>query len=821
MAGAAARKAGGKKAGTTGVANVSLRDIPKILHKLPLHEQEKLLAELEKLEKLKTKQLAQDKFLAFVKEVWPTFIAGRHHAKMADAFERVARGELKRLIINMPPRHTKSEFASYLLPAWFLGKFPHKKVIQCSHTAELAVGFGRKVRNLVDTEVYHELFPDLALSADSKAAGRWNTSKQGDYFAIGIGGAVTGKGADVLIIDDPHSEQEAALAEINPDIYDKTYEWYTSGPRQRLQPGGAIVIVMCMTGDTDVLMADGTHKQLCDITVGDYVASYEAGKIRAARVTNFQSSGVDNVFTVKTQSGKVLRANEEHPFLVEYNGERKWAKLKHLCVGMSLVGATDVNDPLGRKQNPDCATLAKPKNITTAKTRARHINPWATTVSGRVKPALAERLFIAWASACRATENNTHPRRQLLSSAGHGASSLAMASPQQITSGWWPNVEIVATYAENPLPLATRARIGMGSCASTIATILGRCADSCATIATSLWATVKTQIRSVKLRNTYKFAADPITEITPDGREEVFDIEVERTENFIANGIVSHNTRWSKRDLTGQILKDAAANDSLDEWEVIEFPAILPSGHPLWPQFWSLDELEKVKRDVPNSKWMAQYQQNPVSEAAAIVKREWWREWPHEDPPHCDFVLMTWDTAFEKTSRADFSACTTWGVFYQPDDNGIDQANIILLNAFRDRMEFPTLKRVAIDEYKEWQPDSVIIEKKASGAPLIYEMRAMGIPVQEFTPTRGNDKISRLNSVADIFASGRVWAPATRWAEEVIDEVAEFPAGANDDYTDTVSMAMHRFRRGGYISTNLDEPDEIQYFKSNRNRGYY
>lgn len=505
-------------------STISLADLPKVLSRLPLHEQERLLAELEKLSELKSRKLCQNNFIAFVKEVWPTFIAGRHHAKMANAFERVARGECKRLIINMPPRHTKSEFASYLLPAWFLGKYPHKKVIQCSHTAELAVGFGRKVRNLVDTEAYHDIFPELQLSADSKAAGRWNTSKMGDYFAIGVNGAVTGKGADLLIVDDPHSEQEAALAEVNPDIYDKTYEWYTSGPRQRLQPGGSIIIVM---------------------------------------------------------------------------------------------------------------------------------------------------------------------------------------------------------------------------------------------------------------------------------------------------------TRWSKRDLTGQILKDALANDSIGEWEVIEFPAILPSDKPLWPEFWELEELLKVKRDVPNSKWMAQYQQNPVSESAAIIKREWWQTWDRETPPQCDFILQSWDTAFEKTQRADYSAQTTWGVFYHPDNNGVDQANIILLNGARDRVEFPTLKQWAIDEYKEWDPDSVIIEKKASGAPLIYEMRAMGIPVQEFTPTRGNDKISRLNAVADIFASGRVWAPATRWAEEIIDEVAEFPAGSHDDFVDTVSMAMHRFRRGGYISTTLDAEDEPRYFKSSRNQGYY
>lgn len=502
--------------------NISLKDIPSILPLLSHADQAQLLAELAKLEELKAQKAAQDNFMPFVHQMWPTFIAGRHHARMAEAFERVVNGKCKRLIINLPPRHTKSEFASYLLPAWFLGKYPHKKVIQASHTAELAVGFGRKVRNLVDTEPYHKIFPDLILQADSKAAGRWNTSKGGDYFAIGVGGAVTGKGADVLIIDDAHSEQEAALAETNPDIYDKTYEWYTSGPRQRLQPGGAIVIVM---------------------------------------------------------------------------------------------------------------------------------------------------------------------------------------------------------------------------------------------------------------------------------------------------------TRWSKKDLVGQVLK-AAAQRGGEEWEVIEFPALLPSGDPLWPEFWSLEELTALKEELPNSKWMAQYQQNPTSDASAIVKREWWQRWDSQRPPDCDFVLMSWDTAFEKTQRADFSALTTWGVFYHPDSTGVLQANIILLNAFRERMEFPRLKQKAVEQYRDWEPDSIIIEKKASGAPLIYEMRAMGIPVQEFTPTKGNDKISRLNAVSDMFASGRVWAPNTHWADEVIDEVAEFPAGEHDDYTDTVSMALMRFRRGGFIGTNLDEPEPEREFRRKK-QGYY
>jgi hypothetical protein len=225
---------------------------PSLLSQLPPEVKAEVAEALEELAARKSAQRAQDSFMEFVAKVWPSFIHGAHHKKMAEAFEEVASGQCKRLIINMPPRHTKSEFASYLLPAWFLGKFPNKKVIQTSHTAELAVGFGRKVRNLVDQDIYKEVFPGVGLQADSKAAGRWATNAGGDYFAIGVGGAVTGKGADILIIDDPHSEQEAALAEINPEIYDKTYEWYTSGPRQRLQPGGAIIIVMTRWSKKDL-----------------------------------------------------------------------------------------------------------------------------------------------------------------------------------------------------------------------------------------------------------------------------------------------------------------------------------------------------------------------------------------------------------------------------------------------------------------------------------------------------------------------------------------------------------------------------------------
>lgn len=488
---------------------------PELLEKvssLPLDRQSEILSLLDEYKDALFKEQCRESFMDFVHAMWPDFIPGRHHKIMAEKFEKVASGEIKRLIINMAPRHTKSEFASYLFPAWFLGRFPGKKIIQSSHTAELAVGFGRKVRNLVDQDDYKKIFPGVTLRSDSKAAGRWSTNRNGEYFAIGIGGAVTGKGADLLIIDDPHSEQEGQSAD--PSVFDHAYEWYTSGPRQRLQPGGSIVIVM---------------------------------------------------------------------------------------------------------------------------------------------------------------------------------------------------------------------------------------------------------------------------------------------------------TRWSKRDLTGQIIKAAAQRNNTDEWEVVEFPAIMPSGKPLWPEFWPLKELEALREELPAPKWQAQYQQSPTSEEGALVKREWWNIWEERSPPNCQFLIQSWDTAFMKHERADYSACTTWGVFYHPDQTGTLHPNIILLDALKERMEFPVLKKRAKELYDYWKPDACIIEAKAAGMPLIFEMRAIGIPVSEYTPTRGNDKIARVNSISDLFSSGRVWRPETRWAEEVVEEFASFPAGEHDDLVDSGTQALIRFRMGGFIPLHTDEEDEPFY----------
>jgi predicted phage terminase large subunit-like protein len=259
-------------------------------------------------------------------------------------------------------------------------------------------------------------------------------------------------------------------------------------------------------------------------------------------------------------------------------------------------------------------------------------------------------------------------------------------------------------------------------------------------------------------------------------------------------------------------------NPEAEPWEVVELPAILPSGKSLWPEQWPLEQLEAKKLQMDPRYWNAQYMQQPTSDMSALIKRTDWKVWEDDEPPTCEYLIQSWDTAHEVKTTSDYSACTTWGVWYNEEDNM--SPNLILLDAFKDRMTFPELKEIALKHYNEWKPDACIIEKKAAGAPLIQELRRMGIPIQEFTPSRGNDKIVRLNAIADLFTSGKVWAPDRRWARDVIEELASFPAGEHDDFVDTTTQALLRYRQGGFVSLDSDEKDDLT-LKYRRKAAYY
>ena len=271
--------------------------------------------------------------------------------------------------------------------------------------------------------------------------------------------------------------------------------------------------------------------------------------------------------------------------------------------------------------------------------------------------------------------------------------------------------------------------------------------------------------------------------------------------------IVIVMTRWNVNDLTGRLLKDMARDPKADQWELIELPAILPSGDPLWPEYWSKEELESVQATLRGGpKWHAQYMQNPSSEEGALIKREWWRNWEDEDMPPLQHVIQSYDTAFMKKETADYSAITTWGVFTENEDA---PPSLILLDSLKGRYEFPELRRIALEQYGYWNPETVIIESKASGLPLTYELRKMGIPVINFSPSRGNDKHTRVNAVSPLFESGLIWAPKDMdFAQEVIEECAAFPYGDHDVLVDSMTQAVMRFRQGGLIRHPEDYEEE-------------
>ena len=478
----------------------------------------------DELEKRKDSQQCRDDLIAFCKKMQPDYKVGKHHRVLANILMDIAENKKDRACVNIPPRHGKSQLVSIYFPAWFLGKYPDKKVLMVSHTTDLAVDFGRKVRNLIDKPEYKQIFPTVSLAADNKSAGRWNTNSGGEYYACGVGSALAGRGADLLLVDDPHNEQD--IINGNYDVFEKAYEWFTYGARTRLMPGGRVAIVQ---------------------------------------------------------------------------------------------------------------------------------------------------------------------------------------------------------------------------------------------------------------------------------------------------------TRWHMDDLTGRVVRDMTQNEEADQYEVVEFPAIFnentPEERALWPEWMPLSTLRKTKASMPLFQWNAQYQQNPTAEEASVVKREWWNWWKLETPPQCEYIIMSLDAAAETHNRADFTALTTWGVFYNEES---ENHNIILLNSIKKRVEFPELKDLALNEYREWEPDAFIVEKKSAGTALYQELRRMGMAVSEYTPHRGSgDKLARLNSVADIIKSGLVWVPETRWAEEVVEEIAGFPFMSHDDLVDSTVMALMRYRQGGFIRLPTDEPDDIKLFKSSRHKGYY
>ena len=464
---------------------------------------------INRLSVLEKHDKVQNSLLEYAKFQMPEYQTPAHIKLLAHKLEEVERGNIKRLAIFMPPRHGKSQLTSQFFPAWYLGRNPSKFVIATTYAQDLADDFGRSVRNQIQDEDYNRIFTDCTLSKDSSSVRRFHTTGSGVYYAVGAGGAITGRGAHLLLIDDPIKGREDADSDA---MRSNLIDWYRSTAYSRLMPGGSIILIQ---------------------------------------------------------------------------------------------------------------------------------------------------------------------------------------------------------------------------------------------------------------------------------------------------------TRWHEDDLAGWILRET----SHEPWEIIELPAVLdekaskilkrPKGQALWPEAYDQQRLEEIKKTAGSREWNSLYMQRPSAEEGNILKRYWWKEWTEDNPPECNYILQSWDTAYTVKSTSDYSAVTTWGIF---EHNGIQ--NAILLSARRERWEFPELKSEAINLYNEFRPDVVLIEAKASGWSLIQELQRAGIPITPFNPKKA-DKKTRAHSVTPLFESGRVWYPSSKyWAEDVINQCAQFPSSNYDDLVDSTTQALMRLRQGLFVEHPQDIPLE-------------
>lgn len=681
---------------------------------------------------------ARKSLLSFTEYTNPLYKRARHHELIAQKLEAVERGEIDRLMIFMPPRHGKSELASKRFPAWCLGRQPRRQIIAASYNSDLANDFGRNVRNIVAEPEFSQVFPKVSLAPDSQAANRMNTNHGGAYVAAGVGTAVTGRGADIALIDDPFKDREEADSERRRDV---VWDWYRSTLFTRLMPGGKLVLIQCMTGDTPVLLADGTEKPLSDIRVGDLVATYENGAITSAKVMNWANQGSDCLFTIKMKSGKTVRANARHPFLVSERGREVWRRTDTLKKGEKILTVIG--------ENGEISSAAQ---------------------AGATSPLSAK------ACACRTTISSDGQKAlgRLRSILSHGAKHICGIVTglvwKNITESWGSRAES-APFASSRQAKKTLELTGTESCASITATTAKRLGDCSATTATLQLDTAKQQRFCGQPLTTLSVTPDEIVDIVEGGFEDVFDIQVERTENFIANGLVSHNTRWHEDDLAGRLLESEG-----DQWEVLDLPAISEAGEALWPEWYPVEALERIKATVGPREWSALYQQKPQPDEGTFFKREWFPAWDNLPP------LQFYGTSDYAVTDGggDYTVHRIWGV--APD------GTIYRVDGWRGQ----TTSDVWIEEklnliakYKPlaWFGEGGVIQK-AIEPMLKRRMQERRIFCRLEWLSSVSDKPTRARSFQAMAASGRVkFEPDADLSEFLV-----FPAGKHDDDVDTASL---------------------------------
>jgi len=700
----------------------------------------------------------------------PQYVPNWHHRVIAHQLEKIAEHgdrDYKILIVTVPPRHGKSQECSIDFPSWYLGKNPNKEIITASYAGELAQSFGGKAREKVDSPAHKLIFPEVSLKEDEKAKGRWRTNLGGSYLSVGVGGPITGFGANCLLIDDPTKNREEAESST---MREKVWDWFTSTAFTRLSPNGVVVLIMCMTGDTPVLMADGTERALRDIRQGDKVATYDKGKLATSTVQNWQNNGLDRILKIKTTSGKIVRSNKRHPFLTYFNGELKWTRAQNLTTAYKIVTVR------GSGEN------GKGKSALSA--------TYQSLAEDTVLPTMAKKCGLM-----------DIVRRQLIRShVVKGGLRIATALRlRNITSFLRHRMDdalFVMNHQEKMCVL-----IGEENSVLTTATTPIKSEDF--SVMTVILRSVmqKLKLLLLLLRNTSNFTLEDIVSIEEDGVEDVFDIQIERTENFIANGVVSHNTRWHMDDLAGRIL----AHPTLSKrTKLIRLPAIAEkddkfrkAGEPLWPTRYDLASLEEIKKTIGPYDWAALYQGSPILTEDQEFRTEWIKTIDEDEVESMSTTnYLTVDTAMSKLTQSDSCGFC---------DNSVDKENFWNIAAWGAKLNPEELVDTLFALHEKRKYTAIGLERTmyTDGLKPFLESeqrrRNRFLPIVELKHNQTAKEI-RIRGLIPRYASGSIRHIKGR-CKALEEEQAYFPNGLHDDVLDATA----------YQSQIVTEPESTVY----------
>lgn len=685
---------------------------------------------------------------------WPGYKIAQHHKVISEHLEAVERGDIPRLMITMPPRHGKSMLASEFFPAWYLGRNPDHYVIAATYAQELADDFGRKVRNQISDPLYQAIFPGVGLKSDSTSSRRFHvtqpldsfiTGQNGAYFAVGVGGPLTGRGAHLLLIDDPVKNREEADSEL---IRRKTKDWYTSTAYTRLMPGGRVVIIQCLTGDTLITLASGIQKRLDTITTNDHVLSWDGKRHVESRVSAVINNGIDQTFLIKTK-GTEIRANARHPFLVLAEEGLRWIRTKDLRNGMRIV-----------RQSAGL-TRACPVPLEDATSWQNAGECAATTTQKPCGQRAIDRLQRAAKDAFRIV--------------GSGATALISRS----LTACLPSRAVYAPYA---LPMAARGGLSIGSPISfpTITTRQGQFAASYATTATGSRDELEIPPSWNAPSSTCEPDTDEIISVAPHGFERVYDLSVADTHNFVANGLWTHNTRWHEDDLSGWLL----AEHKDEGWVTLDLPAINDDGEALWPEQYPIEALENIKRMIGARDWSALYQQRPAPEEGDYFRAEWLHEY-EKHPPRETMRIY---------GASDYAVTSDGGDYTVHIVVGVDpEGRMWVLDIWRKQSSSDVWVESWCDLVLDWRPAQWGEEtgqiNAGVGPFLVKRAREKHAYTWRRQFASRHDKAVRAQSIRGRMAMDGLMVPRNApWLADFRHELLTFPAGKHDDQVDALGL---------------------------------